>query len=191
MGHEQLDTVGRETNDRARKGLVEVGDERSGSRGHGGGGTRAIGLELTRLGGRRAVRLERMWLECEAGDWARKELVVVGDERSDSRGHGGGGTQAVGLKLTRLDETRAIALELTRGGGRRAVGLELTEWRQETSVPTRTDMVGVGDERSGSRARGGGGTRAVALELTQWEWQTSGRARGEMVGVGDERLGSN
>ena len=46
-----------------RRGLVGVGDELSGSTGHGGGGTRAIRLELTRLGMRRAVGLERTWLE--------------------------------------------------------------------------------------------------------------------------------
>ena len=35
----------------SRKGLVEVRDEWSGSKGYGGGGTQAIGLELTRLVG--------------------------------------------------------------------------------------------------------------------------------------------
>ena len=53
---------------------------------------------------------------------------------------------------------------------RRAVGLELTWWRQEISIPAQIDMVGVGDEQSGSRAYGGGGTQAVRLELTRWEW---------------------
>ena len=36
------------------------------------------------------------------------------------------------------------------GVGTRAVRLELTWWMLETSVPARIDMVGVGDERSGS-----------------------------------------
>ena len=70
-----------------------AGDKRSGSRGHGGGGTRAIGLELTWLGGRRAVGLERTWFECEAiglerswwrhetSDRAREDMVEVGHER--------------------------------------------------------------------------------------------------------------
>ena len=35
----------------SRKGLVEVRDEWSGSKGYGGGGTQAIGLELTWLVG--------------------------------------------------------------------------------------------------------------------------------------------
>ena len=43
----------------ARIDTVGVENERSGLRGYGGGGTRAIGLELTRLGGRRVVGLKR------------------------------------------------------------------------------------------------------------------------------------
>ena len=58
------------------------------------------------------------------------------------------------------------------------------------SVWARIDTVGVGDERSGSRAHGGSGTRAVVLELTWWEWQTSSQARIDTMGVGNERSGS-
>ena len=50
---------------------------------------------------------------------------------------------------------------------RQAVGLELTWWRQEISIPAQIDMVGVGNEQSGSRVHGGGGTRAVRLKLTR------------------------
>ena len=51
-------------------------------------------------------------------------------------------------------------------------------------------MVGVGDERSGSKRHGGDRRQAVALELTWWGWDTSGCAWIDMVGMGDEWLGS-
>ena len=41
---------------RAQTDTVEVGQERSGSRGHGGGGTQAVGVELT-------------WWWRETSDW--------------------------------------------------------------------------------------------------------------------------
>ena len=63
-----------ETSGRAQKDLVEAGDERTGSRGHGGDGIQAVALKLTRWG--------------------------VGDEQSGSREHGGGGTPAVVFELT-------------------------------------------------------------------------------------------
>ena len=80
-----MDTVGSETGDRARKELGE-------------GGTRAVALELTMLGGRQAAGPEITW-------WR------VGDERSGSRGCNGGGT-------------RAVALESTWLGGKQAAGNE-------------------------------------------------------------------
>ena len=47
--------------------MVGVGDERSGLRVHGGGGTRAVALEL-------------MWWEWQTSIWARIDMVGVGDE---------------------------------------------------------------------------------------------------------------
>ena len=45
-GRAQKDMVGSETSDRARENMVEVGDERSGSKGRGWSVRRAIGLEM-------------------------------------------------------------------------------------------------------------------------------------------------
>ena len=84
-GCARMDTVGSETGDRARKELGE-------------GGTQAVALELTMLGGRQAAGPEITW-------WR------VGDERSGSRGCNGGGT-------------RAVALESTWLGGKQAAGNE-------------------------------------------------------------------
>ena len=68
--------------DCARIDTVRVGDERSGSKRRGEGGTQAIGTELT-------------WGEQDMGGWAQ--------------GHGGGGTRAVGLELTWRWDTNGCA----------------------------------------------------------------------------------
>ena len=47
-----------------------VEDERSGPKGHGWVGDGRSGSREYGGGGRRAVGLERTWLECEASDWA-------------------------------------------------------------------------------------------------------------------------
>ena len=60
----------------------------------------------------------------------------VGNEQSGSRVHGGGGTQAVVLKLT--------------------------WWKWQMSSRARIDTVGVGDKQLGSRVHGRGGTSSCA-----------------------------
>ena len=60
-GCTQIDTVG-------------VGNEQSGSRACGGGGTRAVALKLT-------------WWKWQTSSRARIDTVGVGDERSGSRAH--------------------------------------------------------------------------------------------------------
>ena len=72
--------------------MVEVGVERSDSRGHGGGVTRVVRLELMWWGRRQAFWFERMWWRCDMSGCARIDIVRVGDERSGSRVYGGGGT---------------------------------------------------------------------------------------------------
>ena len=67
-------------------------------------------------------------------DCAQIDTVRVGDERSGSRAHDGGGT-------------RAVALDWPGGVGRRAVRLELTRWGWETSYWARERVVEAGDER--------------------------------------------
>ena len=57
------------------------------TQGPGGGGTRAVALALTWLGGRQTTGLERAWWRREMSDRARRDLVE-------------GGTQAIVLELT-------------------------------------------------------------------------------------------
>jgi hypothetical protein len=85
------------------------GDERSGSRGHSGGGRRAAGIEkgLVDVGDKR--------LRSNGHGWA-------GDEHSGSRGHGGGGMRAVALGLIHWLGGRGASLEMNSrarrpGGG--------------------------------------------------------------------------
>ena len=47
-----------------------VGEEQLGSGGHGGGGTRAVMLKLTRLSGRQAAALEWAWWKQETSGCA-------------------------------------------------------------------------------------------------------------------------
>ena len=94
-GCAQIDTVGWEASGWARKGLVDAGDEqlrsnghswvgeeRSGSGGRGGGGTRAVVLELTRLSGRQAAGLKGVWWKRETSGCARMD--TVGSETSNT-----------------------------------------------------------------------------------------------------------
>ena len=67
-GYTRMDAVGLETDDRARKGLVE-------------GRTRVVALGLTRLGGRQAAALERAWWMWETSSCTRMD--TVGSEKSD------------------------------------------------------------------------------------------------------------
>ena len=72
VGDEQLGLKGpSETSDRVREDMMEVGQ--------------TVALGLTRWG-------------LETSGRAQKDLVEAGDERSGSRGHGGGGIQAVALE---------------------------------------------------------------------------------------------
>ena len=89
-----MDTVGSETGDQAQKELGE-------------GGTRAVALELTMLGGRQAAGPKITW-------WR------VGDEQSGSRGCSRGGTWAVTLESMWL-------------GGKQAARNEGAWWMQEMS----------------------------------------------------------
>ena len=79
-----MDMVGSETDDWARKGLVE-------------GGTRVVALGLTQLGGRQVAGLKRAWwmqemsscaqmdmVGLEKSDWAWEGTVEVGHEQSCS-----------------------------------------------------------------------------------------------------------
>ena len=83
-------------------------------------------------------------------DCAQIDTVRVGDERSGSRAHDGGGTRAVALDWPGGVGRRAVRLELTRGGRRLAFQLELTRWGWETSDRAREHVVEAGDEQSGS-----------------------------------------
>ena len=67
-GYTQMDAVGSETDDWARKGLVE-------------GRTRAAVLGLTQLGGRQAAALERAWWMRETSSCA--QMDTVGSETSN------------------------------------------------------------------------------------------------------------
>ena len=61
--------------------MVEVGHERSGSRGHGGGGTRAAALELTWWGWKMSSWARIDMVREETGDQACEDMVEVGHER--------------------------------------------------------------------------------------------------------------
>ena len=67
-GYTRMDAVGLETDDWARKGLVE-------------GRTRVVALGLTWLGGRQAAVLERAWWMWEMSSCA--QMDTVGLEKSD------------------------------------------------------------------------------------------------------------
>ena len=154
--------------------------------------------------GTRVVVLELMW-GWETSSWARIDVVDVGDERSGSSWHGGGGTWATRLERTwwRCDMSGCTQVDKMEagdehsssnwhdGGGRRAVRLELMWWMHEMSVLAQIDMVGVADKWSGLRVCSGGGTRAVALELMQCGWQMSSWAQIDVVDAWDECSGSN
>ena len=55
----------------------------------------------------------------------------------------------------------------------------------------RIDVVGVGDEWSGSKQHGGGRRQAIALELTQLGGRQNSWAQKGLVDVGDKRLHLN
>ena len=84
-GYTQMDAVGSETDDRARKGLVE-------------GRTRVVALGLTWLGGRQAAALERAWWMWETSSCAQMDMV--GSEKSDQAQEG---TVEVRHKQSRLN----------------------------------------------------------------------------------------
>ena len=103
-----------------------VGGEQSGSRGHGGGGRRAVVLE---------PRIDKVGVGDNQS--SPKGCGWVREERSGLGGHGGGGARAVVLKLTQL-------------GRRQAPRLGRVWWKREMNSCTRMDTVG---SETSNRAR--------------------------------------
>ncbi|KAF8441789.1 hypothetical protein L210DRAFT_3630309 [Boletus edulis BED1] len=196
---------------RGRRAVVlewTPGDEHSGSRGHGGSGTRAVALKMIHwLGGRRAVALERTWMGGDERSGSRghsgggrqaagikKGLVEVGGERLRSNGHGWAGDERPGSKKawwTRGWVGMSDQARKDSGGGRRAVTLESIRLGGRRAAAIEKGLVEVGDVQLGSKK-------------AWWTWETSGcarmdtvgremsiRAREDMVEVGHEQLRSN
>ena len=151
--------------------LVEAGDKRLGSRGHGRGGTQVVALELMQGGGRQAVGHKLTWWRQELSVSVQTDMVGVGDEHRVEVGDERPGLKKHETSTRRDTETSVWAW----------LGWETSNQAQndkgcgDVSDPTRNNAEGVRHEPLGSKSQRGP--------------EASDRARNVMVGARYEPLG--